>query len=127
MIAGATEAWRPLAPAAEDVARIPAEVREHALVMRRLSLAAREARKRWYDVREQYKRFVQKKSAHFLDHVRDATRAMWSAEFALAEAAEVFRAQLAENNAAPVGARWSPTVLSLWARRQVQSPEKTTC
>lgn len=130
MIAGTAEVWRPLSPAAEDVARIPAEVREHALVMRRLSLAAREARKRWYDVREQYKRWneVERPIKSFeVKPLVIATMKMWEAELALEQAAGVFRSQLAENNAAPVGARWSPTVLSLWARQQVQGPEKTTC
>ena len=123
MIAGATEAWRPLAPAAEDVARIPAQVREHALVMRRLSLRARELRKDWYRLRD-----ACKAGEPFVSPVvAVATARMWAAELALEQAAARFRAQLAENNAAPVGARWSPTVLSLWARQQVQAPEKTTC
>ena len=123
MIAKATEAWRPLAPAAADVASIPAEVREHALVMRRLSLRARELRKDWYRLRD-----ACKAGEPFVSSVvAVATAGMWAAELALEQAADRFREQLAENNAAPVGARWSPTVLSLWARLQVQGPEKTTC
>lgn len=100
-------------PSRADIDRIPAPVREHALVMLRLGLAAREARKRWTGLRGAED--LEYDTQVVLD-VGDATLDMWRAEKAQAEGAAVYRAQLHENDARPAGERWSPTVLALWAR-----------
>lgn len=115
----------PKMPSAADIARIPQHVRDHALAMLRLSAAAREARKRWTNIRDCFKRWVADDTPWPMDRVtaglggrniEDLTTELWRAELAQEQGAAVYRAQLAENDARPVGTRWSPTVLGLWAR-----------
>lgn len=106
-------------PSAADVARIPEPVRDHALVMLQLGAAAREARKRWNEVREQYQRHAVEERPIKSFEARPiviSTVKLWEAELEQEQGAAVYRAQLAENNARPTGERWSPTVLALWAR-----------
>ena len=111
-------------PSAADVARIPEPVREHALVMLQLGEAARVARRRWYEVREQFKVWQAGNTDERREPIRSfdarpvvlATMKMWEAELAQEQGAATYRAQLAENNARPAGERWSPTALALWAR-----------
>ena len=111
-------------PSAADVARIPEPVREHALVMLRLGAAAREARKSWTALREQYKAWQQGNLVEPREPVRSfelrpvmlATMKMWDAELAQEQGAAVYREQIAANNALPTGERWAPTVLALGAR-----------
>lgn len=112
----------PKMPSAADLARIPQHVRDHALVMLRLSAAAREARKRWYELRSHRKVWVSGQAPAFnTGAVLSLTIAMWDAELAQEQGAGTYRAQLAENNARPAGERWSPTVLGLWARCMLAS------
>lgn len=124
----------PKMPSAADVARIPEAVRAHALVMLQLGAATREARKRWNEVRDDFKGDVvagnlsiaASRAAGVAEYPfpgeRDynatvqTTHALWRAELAQEVGAAVYRAQLAENNARPADSRWSPTVLALWAR-----------
>lgn len=121
-------------PGASDVERIPEPVRAHALVMLQLDATTREARKRWNKVRDAFKGDVvagnlpiaASRAAGVAEYPfpgeRDynatvqTTLALWRAELAQEVGAAVYREQLAENNARPVGERWSPTVLALWAR-----------
>ena len=106
-------------PSAADVARIPEPVRDHALVMLQLGAAAREARKRWNEVREQYQRHAVEERPIKSFEARPiviSTVKLWEAELEQEQGAAVYRAQLAENNARPTADRWSPTVLALWAR-----------
>ena len=114
----------PKMPSAVDLARIPEAVRAHALVMHRLGVVAREARKHWTALREQYKVWQQGNLVEPREPVRSfelrpvmlATMKMWDAELAQEQAAAVYRAQLDENDARPVSERWSPTVLGIWVR-----------
>ncbi len=99
-------------PSAADVARIPEPVRAHALVMLQLGAETRKVRRRWTELRELY----QAGHAMGFGEIESATGDLWRTELALADAAAIYRAQLAENNARPADSRWSPTVLALWAR-----------
>lgn len=103
---------RPAMPSAADVARLPEAVRAHALVMLQLSAAAREARLALTELRTMY---LAGQNTHPME-IASATCEVWLREHKQAEGAAVYRAQLAENDARPVGERWSPTVLALWAR-----------
>lgn len=111
-------------PSAADIARIPEAVRDHALAMLQLGAAAREARKRWTEVREQYKVWQAGNTEDRREPIRSfdarpvvlATMKMWDAELAQEQGAATYRAQLAENNARPAAERWSPTILAVWAR-----------
>ena len=109
----------PKMPSAADVARIPEAVRAVALVMLQLGAATREARKRWNEVREQYKRHAVEERPIKSFEARPiviSTVKLWEAELEQEQATAVYREQLVENNARPTGERWSPTVLALWAR-----------
>ena len=109
----------PKMPSAADVARIPEAVRAVALVMLQLDAATREARKRWNEVREQYKRHAVEERPIKSFEARPiviSTVKLWEAELEQEQATAVYREQLVENNARPTDSRWSPTVLALWAR-----------
>lgn len=103
-------------PSAADVTRIPQAVRDHALVMFRLGEAARAARRAWTDARASYHAATASEPGPAFSTIAAVTTDLWDAELAQEQGAAVYRAQLAENNARPVGERWSPTALALWAR-----------
>lgn len=123
--AGPTQPDIAAAPSAAAIAIIPAEVREHALLMHKLDAEVRELREKWYALRARFKRWlVESPDTHprtdFATHseVGTLTRCLWERELAQENAATIYRAQLAENDARPIAERWSRAARAAWVKAQ---------
>lgn len=105
----------PPRPAKRPECDAPENVREVKMLLRRLSAECREARKRYYELRERWRVTPDDEYACSAGHVANVVEGMWAAEYRLDRAAAHWRAIKDAREAMPVAERWSLRDLEAWA------------
>lgn len=95
-----------------------AEARRVKLVLRKYAHACRETRKRWLALREKTRIAIQIGAGADFELVAQLTTELWTAEQNLADAAVLWRENLAAREALPVAERWNLVDMERWAQAQ---------